>query len=187
MSDAGSSVTLIFYRMQDKWWKEPWLNLAAAACQMSALTHVEIGIGGRCQTLQKRRPSRCISLSDAVCLRRARGAGRPDRKRVQSFQYARTASTPHPIVPRPCGSLSRPIATQTTTRASKSWSAPGATRSTSTSNSAARRTPSGACCTTRGPPASVARFRMLAWRGRFCGRGRRTTRPFFAPVCLALH
>ena len=46
MADAGSSVTLIFYRMQDKWWKEPWLNLVAATCQMSALTHVEIGIGG---------------------------------------------------------------------------------------------------------------------------------------------
>ena len=45
MADGGSSVTLIFYRMQDKWWKEPWLNLVAATCQMSALTHVEIGIG----------------------------------------------------------------------------------------------------------------------------------------------
>ena len=46
MSDAGSSVTLIFYRMRPDWWKEPVLNLLAAACQMSALTHVEIAIGG---------------------------------------------------------------------------------------------------------------------------------------------
>tara|TARA_Y100000748_G_C15345118_1_gene429626 strand:- start:323 stop:487 length:165 start_codon:yes stop_codon:yes gene_type:complete len=41
MSDQGSSVTLVFYRMSDRWWKEPVLNLAAAACQMSNLTHVE--------------------------------------------------------------------------------------------------------------------------------------------------
>ena len=62
MSDAGSSVTLIFYRMQDKWWKEPWLNLVAATCQMSALTHVEIGIGG------PRRPTHAPnrSLGDAA-------------------------------------------------------------------------------------------------------------------------
>jgi len=45
MADAGSSVTLIFYRMQDKWYREPLLNIVAAACQMSNLTHVEIGIG----------------------------------------------------------------------------------------------------------------------------------------------
>ncbi len=45
MSDAGSSVTLIFYRMSDRWWTEPVLNLLAAACQMSALTHVEIALG----------------------------------------------------------------------------------------------------------------------------------------------
>jgi hypothetical protein len=67
MSDAGSSVTLIFYRMQDKWWKEPWLNLAAAACQMSALTHVEIGIGGRCQTLQNRHTLADAFLSATPC------------------------------------------------------------------------------------------------------------------------
>ena len=41
MSDQGSSVTLVFYRMSDRWWKEPVLNIAAAACQMSNLTHVE--------------------------------------------------------------------------------------------------------------------------------------------------
>ena len=45
MSDAGSSVTLIFYRMSDRWWTEPVLNLLAAACQMSSLTHVEIALG----------------------------------------------------------------------------------------------------------------------------------------------
>ena len=49
MSDQGSSVTLVFYRMGERWWKEPVLNLAAAACQMSNLTHVEVAIGGASQ------------------------------------------------------------------------------------------------------------------------------------------
>ena len=45
MSDEGSSVTLIFYRINPQWWKEPALNLASAVCQMSNLTHCEISIG----------------------------------------------------------------------------------------------------------------------------------------------
>jgi hypothetical protein len=45
MDDVGSSVTLIFYRMSPKWWKEPALNVISAAAQMSSLTHVEIAIG----------------------------------------------------------------------------------------------------------------------------------------------
>ena len=43
--DSGSSVTLIYYRIGEKWWKEPFLNVVAAAAQMSSLTHVEIAIG----------------------------------------------------------------------------------------------------------------------------------------------
>ena len=43
--DSGSSVTLIYYRIGDRWWKEPFLNVVAAAAQMSSLTHVEIAIG----------------------------------------------------------------------------------------------------------------------------------------------
>ena len=47
MNDCGgSSVTLIYYRIGNRWWKEPFLNVVAAAAQMSALTHVEIAIGG---------------------------------------------------------------------------------------------------------------------------------------------
>lgn len=42
----GTSVTLIFYKIGEKWWREPVLNVLAAACQMSQLTHVEIAIGG---------------------------------------------------------------------------------------------------------------------------------------------
>ena len=45
MSDEGSCVTLIFYRINPKWWKEPALNLLAAAAQRSAYTHVELAIG----------------------------------------------------------------------------------------------------------------------------------------------
>ena len=44
--DSGSSVTIIYYRMGERWWREPFLNVVAAAAQMSNLTHVEIAIGG---------------------------------------------------------------------------------------------------------------------------------------------
>lgn len=42
--DDGSSVTLVFYRVADRWWSEPWLNVVAAAAQFSSLTHVELAI-----------------------------------------------------------------------------------------------------------------------------------------------
>jgi hypothetical protein len=45
MADAGTSVTLVFYRVGEKWWREPALNLIAAAAQRSSYTHVEIAIG----------------------------------------------------------------------------------------------------------------------------------------------
>jgi len=45
MGDTGTSVTLIFYKVGSDWWKEPALNLLAAAAQFSAYTHVEIAIG----------------------------------------------------------------------------------------------------------------------------------------------
>ena len=47
MSDAGSSVTLIFYKIGDDWYRggEPLLNLIAAAAQGSVFTHIEIAIG----------------------------------------------------------------------------------------------------------------------------------------------
>ena len=42
----GSSVTLVFYRISaDSWYKEPALNLIAAAAQLSTYTHVELSIG----------------------------------------------------------------------------------------------------------------------------------------------
>ena len=54
-------MTLIFYRINPKWWKEPALNLASAVAQMSNLTHCEISIGeARMQprTLARRSPER---------------------------------------------------------------------------------------------------------------------------------
>jgi hypothetical protein len=45
MSDDSGQVTLIFYKLGDRWWKEPFLNIVAAAAQMSSFTHVEIAIG----------------------------------------------------------------------------------------------------------------------------------------------
>jgi hypothetical protein len=52
MSDAGGSVTLIFYSIGHDFWKEPFLNLVAAGATMSTFTHVEIAIGIR--TLSRR-------------------------------------------------------------------------------------------------------------------------------------
>ena len=38
-------MTLIFYKIGAAFWKEPFLNLVAAAFQMSSFTHVEMAIG----------------------------------------------------------------------------------------------------------------------------------------------
>ena len=59
MSDSGTSVTLIFYRVGDRWWTEPALNLLAAAAQWSAYTHVEIAIG---EVRTRRPPHACWRL-----------------------------------------------------------------------------------------------------------------------------
>jgi len=54
MSDEGGSVTLVFYRIGSgsEVFKEPFLNLVAAACQMSTFTHVELAIGAYQDTNQ---------------------------------------------------------------------------------------------------------------------------------------
>ena len=44
-ASVGSSVTLIFYKVGERWWKEPTLNLIAALAQQSPFTHAEIAIG----------------------------------------------------------------------------------------------------------------------------------------------
>jgi hypothetical protein len=45
MSDEGSCATIIFYRINPQWYKEPLLNIASAVAQMSNLTHCELSIG----------------------------------------------------------------------------------------------------------------------------------------------
>ena len=45
MDSKWTSVTLIFYKVGARWWKEPLLNIVASFAQMSDLTHVEIAIG----------------------------------------------------------------------------------------------------------------------------------------------
>lgn len=45
MAEDGGVVTLVFYRIGNKWWKEPALNVISAAAQMSKWTHVELAIG----------------------------------------------------------------------------------------------------------------------------------------------
>ena len=45
MSEDAGHVTLIFYKLGERWWKEPFLNIVAAAAQMSSFTHVELAIG----------------------------------------------------------------------------------------------------------------------------------------------
>ena len=81
MEDAGSAVTLIFYRMSPRWWKEPALNVISAAAQMSALTHVEISIGGERARLKRRgillltvRVCVCVCVCVCACAQR-----RPDK------------------------------------------------------------------------------------------------------------
>ena len=45
MTEEAGQVTLIFYKLGERWWKEPFLNIVAAAAQMSSFTHVELAIG----------------------------------------------------------------------------------------------------------------------------------------------
>lgn len=43
-------MTLIFYRINKRWWTEPILNIIAAVAQNSAFTHVELAIGSDATT-----------------------------------------------------------------------------------------------------------------------------------------
>lgn len=65
MEHEGSFVTLIFYRVGERWWKEPLLNIIAAAAQMSSLTHVEISIGGPALTIRTPRLSEQLRTQTA--------------------------------------------------------------------------------------------------------------------------
>ena len=71
--DSGSSVTLIYYRIGEKWWKEPFLNVVAAAAQMSTLTHVELAIGGNARP-SKPHSSQHLDKRACCCAQRSLGA-----------------------------------------------------------------------------------------------------------------
>ena len=90
--DAGSSVTLIFYSVdQNNLANEPFLNIVAAIAQGSSLTHVEVAI---VSTLQRSNAAghsmgACCVLpppSPPLCAGRGPGLRRPDGERVENFQ-----------------------------------------------------------------------------------------------------
>ena len=74
MDDSGS-VTLIFYSVGDRWWKEPALNLIAAMAQMSSFTHVEVAIGNE-HGSQGEMSNVCRVFNDAVGVELAARTGR---------------------------------------------------------------------------------------------------------------
>ena len=71
MTNSGTSVTLIFYKVGVEWWKEPALNLIAAAAQMSSYTHVEVAIG-ECAGAGGQMANVARVFNDAVGVARAR-------------------------------------------------------------------------------------------------------------------
>ena len=102
--DEGGSVTLIFYKLSDKWWREPTLNLLAAACQMSSFTHVELAIGSD-PGGQGQMTNVCRVFNDAVGKRHKHIATLPcsSTRRVTSFAgvelVARTGKNPQCATP----------------------------------------------------------------------------------------
>jgi len=89
--DSGSSVTLIYYRIGERWWKEPFLNVVAAAAQMSSLTHVEIAIGGNNLRIAHPARNRILAIRACVCVcvcvsRRGARKQWHDDQRLQSVQ-----------------------------------------------------------------------------------------------------
>jgi hypothetical protein len=163
--DSGSSVTLIYYRIGEKWWKEPFLNVVAAAAQMSSLTHVEIALGEEVGT---------NGMMTNVC--------RVFNDKARAARFFALRVFLRAFAPTHCTLVYRRLV-------SSLWSAPAAARTTSTRASAAPRRLSTACCATPRCSAWASPFQTRAWRARCCGRGRRTAPAFFAqvlpPACRA--
>lgn len=158
MGDGSGSVTLIFYRVGAKWWKEPALNLLAAAAQRSAYTHVELAIGED-------------ALDDGSMTNVVRIFN--DNVGVASCAVSNTWAI-HFIASHTARRVRR-----------KSQAARAATRSTRTSRSGAARMRSGGCSRLQSSK-SASPFPMRAWRGRSSGRGKATIRPFSAQVISPL-
>ena len=88
--DSGSSVTLIYYRIGEKWWKEPFLNVVAAAAQMSSLTHVEIALGEEIGT-NGMMTNVCRVFNDAVGVELVERTGRSPHYVYQSLGCSKAA------------------------------------------------------------------------------------------------
>lgn len=92
MSGQGGSVTVVFYRIGSGMdiFKEPFLNVAAAAIQMSPFTHVEIAIGSEAGAMGQM-SNVCRIFNDAVGVRTIHS---PFKRRVSHTPRAH----PHSVV-----------------------------------------------------------------------------------------
>lgn len=90
MEDSGSSVTLVYYRLNQKWWNEPLLNIVAAAAQMSTLTHVEIAIGEEVGN-NGMMSNVCRVFNDAVGVELVERTGRNPQYEYQSLGCSQAA------------------------------------------------------------------------------------------------
>lgn len=86
MSDAGGSVTLIFYSIGHDFWKEPFLNLVAAGATMSTFTHVEMAIGIIICSRRVFRPRVPPDHQSVAVCRRRGGKPRADEQRLSHLQ-----------------------------------------------------------------------------------------------------
>ena len=91
MSDESGSATLIFYKVGNKWWTEPALNLLAAMAQMSKFTHVEIAIGNA-HASNGSMQNVCRVFNDSVGVELTARTGR-------NPQYASFSTTRDPYTP----------------------------------------------------------------------------------------
>lgn len=91
MQDQGSSVTLIYYRLAQRWWQEPLLNIVAAAAQLSTLTHVEIAIGEAVGSNGKL-ANVCRVFNDAVGVELVERTGRNPQYEYQSLGCSEAAA-----------------------------------------------------------------------------------------------
>jgi len=176
-------VTLIFYKVGADWWKEPALNLLAAAAQFSSYTHVEIAIGegeglnGMMSNVARifNDPQGVVSYFTRTTLPFAQARGvrtYPARSCVSSQELCqRTGKNP-----QVCNATHLPHLLVIPTRASTDRLAMlPCSRSTRICRSAAPRAPSSACCSLHGPR-WASPSATWAWRARSSGRGPRPCR-----------
>tara|TARA_B100001057_G_scaffold479601_1_gene551460 strand:+ start:939 stop:1250 length:312 start_codon:yes stop_codon:yes gene_type:complete len=86
MADEGGSVTLVFYKVGSGMdlFKEPFLNLVAAAFQMSSFTHVEIAIGNEAGSMGQM-SNVCRIFNDEIGVELTSRTGRNPQVRTPTF------------------------------------------------------------------------------------------------------